>query len=134
DVRGHHAGPAPRRQHGGQPEAGADLPHTLAGPERQLAAEQERAGLGGLHAVGDAEHAVAIEIEERPRVVAHLPCTFRKYTRSASLSCARAPAEVCASSSVSSSMASGTPSFLTPSSSAVSPHRSSDSVKTSLAR
>src|SRR5687767_8492427 len=51
----------------------------------------------------------------------------------ASFRVARAPADVLASSSVSMSMDSGTPSFFTPSSSAVRPQRSSDSVKTSLA-
>src|SRR5262245_60474552 len=54
--------------------------------------------------------------------------------RSDSFNWARAPADVWASSSCSSSSASGTPCLFTPSSSAVSPQRSSDSVKTILAR
>src|SRR4029450_10080215 len=62
----------------------------------------------------------------RTRVTA---CPSRGGSRGASLPCAGR-----ARPSWSSSMASGTPSLLTPSSSAVRPQRSSDSVKTSLAR
>src|SRR5262245_53711070 len=62
------------------------------------------------------------------------PITRRKYSRNASLSWARAPARAWASSSCARSSCSGTPSFLTPSISAVRPQRSSDSVNTSLAR
>src|SRR5439155_18608771 len=105
------------------------------GAEVEVAAEEERAGLGWLDALGYAERAAAVEEEEQARVGRHgLPMTLRKHRRRDSLSWARAPGWVCASSSCSRSSWSGTPSFFTPSSSAVSPQRSSDSVNTILAR
>ncbi len=44
-----------RGQHRGESQAGADLEDALAGPHREVTAEEERPGLRRLHAVRDAE-------------------------------------------------------------------------------
>jgi len=71
DVGGDDPAAGPRRQHGREPDASADLKHALARPEDQVAAEQERARLRRLDAGGNLEEAPRVEIEELPRVLAH---------------------------------------------------------------
>jgi hypothetical protein len=71
NVGGDHARPRPRREYRGQARARADLEHALARPHAEMPAEEQRAGLGRLGAVADAEHAAAIVEEEQPLVVAH---------------------------------------------------------------
>ena len=80
----HHVGgddPAalPRGKYRREPDARAELEHGLAGAKIEVAAEEERARLGRLDAVGDAESATAVEKEEQARVGRHgLPMTLRK--------------------------------------------------------
>src|SRR4029453_2156275 len=47
--------PPPRGQHRGETDTAADLEHPVAGPHRQVTAEQEGSGLGRLHAGGHLE-------------------------------------------------------------------------------
>jgi hypothetical protein len=62
----------PRREHRGEAGPRADLEHSLAAPHAQVAAEEQRAGLGRLRTRSDPERAAAIvEEQDAVEVVAH---------------------------------------------------------------
>ena len=72
DIRGDDMRARAGREHRGEAGARTDLEHSLAAPHAQMAAEEQRAGLGRLSPRGNPERAVAIvEEQDAVEVVAH---------------------------------------------------------------